>query len=122
MKWEALHAWLCVSIRMLLLASSYFIEVLLGHEPWEHGGACMCGCVHTCAREALVFSECLIIHSFAKNTDVWHTGRRYESTVKRCSVQYLKKKVQKRQSQTHPPLLETATKEPSGLLFELIQL
>lgn len=32
---------------MLLLASSYFIEVLLGLEPWEHGSA---GCVGVLTR------------------------------------------------------------------------
>lgn len=39
---------ICVSVpRMLLLASSYFIEVLLGLEPWEHGSA---GCVGVLTR------------------------------------------------------------------------
>lgn len=40
---------ICVSVpRMLLLASSYFIEVLLGLEPWEHGSAGVWVCSHAC--------------------------------------------------------------------------
>lgn len=99
----------CVSVPgTLLLAPSYFIEVLPGLEPWERAGAR--GSAHTRARG-------LVTRSSAGSTDAWHTGRKYESTAKRCLVQYFLKRVQRRQSRTHPPLLETATKGTSRAGF-----
>lgn len=64
---------ICVSVpRMLLLASSYFIEVLLGLEPWERGSA---GCVGVLTRVQgqLCLSWALLTARPAQGTDVWHT-------------------------------------------------
>lgn len=111
---------ICVSVpRMLLLASSYFIEVLLGLEPWEHGST---GCVGVLTRVQgqLWLSWALLTASPAQGTDVWHTGGESQSTVKCCSVQHWRKKVRNRHSQTHPPLLEIATNKAFRAASELI--
>lgn len=63
---------ICVSVpRMLLLASSYFIEVLLGLEPWEHGSA---GCVGVLTRVQgqLWLSWALLTASPAQGTSLAH--------------------------------------------------
>lgn len=86
---------ICVSVpRMLLLASSYFIEVLLGLEPWEHGSA---GCVGVLARVQgqLWLSWALLTASPAQGTHVWYTGGESHSAVKRRLVQYWRKRVRK---------------------------
>lgn len=87
---------ICVSVpRMLLLASSYFIEVLLGLEPWEHGSA---GCVGVLTRVQgqLCLSWALLTASPAQAADVWHTGGESQSAVKPCSVQDWRKRVRNR--------------------------
>lgn len=95
----------CVSVpRTPLLAPSYFIEVLPGLEPWERAWERS----HVCAGRSL--SRRLGTRSSAESTDAGHTGRKHGSTDKRCLVQYFKERVQRRQSRTHPPLLEIATK------------
>lgn len=99
---------ICVSVpRMLLLASSYFIEVLLGLEPWEHGSA---GCVGVLTRVQgqLCFCWALLTASPAQGTRLahrWGISKRRQTAL--GSV--LEKRVRNRHSLTHPPLLEIAT-------------
>lgn len=76
---------ICVSVpRRLLPAPSCFTRVLPGPEPWECGPAGTG--VLACLQGELSSPLAARSDSFAKNTDVWHTGRKGGST-KLCSVQ-----------------------------------
>lgn len=94
---------ICVSVpRTLLLASSYFIEVLLGLEPWEHCSASVCGCVHTCARKALLFS-CVWSHTALLEVQMSGTQVIWKHCQKLLGSIFKKEKKGSEETESNPP-------------------